>query len=327
MALPNRSMTHIDRALTTMSVAYIQDRQAFISDKMFPIVRVQQQSDRYFMYLKEDWFRDEAKERTRATESAGGGYRIDNTPTYYCRRYAYHMDVTEEDRVNSDEPLNADTDAAEFTVEKMLLHREALWANTYFKTNVWGTEYAGVNAAPNASQVLQWNDASSTPIEDIEAAKIEMVRTTGQMPNKLLLGLEAYSALKNHPDMLERIKYTQRGVMTTDLLATLLDVPQVLVGYAIKNAAVIGATESTDFILGKHALLCHAAPRPALKQPSAGYTFAWTGYMGASAYGHRMVRIPMEWLGIGTERIECEMAFDQKVVCSDLGVFFNGVVA
>ena len=52
--MPNRSDMHIDKALTNMSVKYLQDTANFVADKVFPIVGVQKQSDRYFMYKKED---------------------------------------------------------------------------------------------------------------------------------------------------------------------------------------------------------------------------------------------------------------------------------
>jgi len=323
---PNYRQVHIDTALTNMSVAYIQSASAFISDKVFPVVPVQKQSDRYFVYSREDWFRDEAEVRAPATESAGGGYDIDNTPTYFCPKYAYHKDVTEEDRVNSDAPLNADRDAVDFVSFKLLLKREVLWAQKYFTPGIWTTEVTGVGASPGAGQFLQWNDANSTPIEDIDAKQTAIMELTGYKPNVLVLGAWVYKALKNHPDILERIKYTQRGIVTTEILATLFDVEKVLVAEAVKNVAAKGAAESNTFILGKHALLCYAAPRPALKTPSAGYTFAWKGLLGANAYGGRILRIPMDWLGAGTERIEGEMAFDQKVVAADLGAFFANAV-
>ena len=84
--------------------------------------------------------------------------------------------------------------------------------------------------------------------------------------------------------------------------------------------------ENTGFIMGKHALLCYSNPRAALKKPSAGYIFAWTGIQGAGAYGNRIVRLPMDMLGLGTERIEGEIAFDAKQICKDLGVFFKDIV-
>ncbi|MNH42333.1 hypothetical protein D3C79_1040100 [compost metagenome] len=66
--------------------------------------------------------------------------------------------------------------------------------------------------------------------------------------------------------------------------------------------------------------------KPGIKKPSAGYTFAWTGLKGAGALGNRIVRIPMPWLGEGTERIEAEMALDMQTVAKDLGTFIADCV-
>ena len=74
--MPKMQNIHIDRALTNMSVAYMQDADVFIAGKVFPIIPVQKQSDLYFIYEKEDFFRDEAAERAAGTESAGGDYEF-----------------------------------------------------------------------------------------------------------------------------------------------------------------------------------------------------------------------------------------------------------
>jgi hypothetical protein len=326
--MPSRAQVHIDRALTNISVAYIQSADSFVAHQVFPVVGVQKQSDRYFKYNRDDWFRDEAEERGPATESAGGDYDIDNTPSYFCKKYAYHKDVTDEDRTNSDTPLNADQDATEFVTGKLLLKKEVQWANTYFKTGVWATDITGVTGTnTDAAKVQYWNESGSTPIQDFSLQKTNMAALTGQRPNILVLGAQVYEALKNHKDILDRIRYTQKGIVTPDLLAALFDVERVVIAWAVKNSAAKGAAESNSFILGKGALLAYSAPRPALKTATAGYTFAWTGLKGANAFGGTMGRIEMPWLGAGTERIEGELAYDMKVVASDLGTFFSGCVA
>ena len=154
-----------------------------------------------------------------------------------------------------------------------------------------------------------------------------MASETGYKPNTLVLSPYAFNALKNHEDILDRIKYTQKGIVTADLLATLFEVDHVHVAWSVVNSAAKGKDADVDFIFGKGALLCYSNPRPALRKPSAGYTFAWTGLEGAGAYGNRIVRLPMDMLGLGTERIEGEIAFDCKVICKDLGVYFDGIVA
>lgn len=325
--MPTRQQTHIDRALTEISVKYVQDASVYIADKVFPIVPVQKQSDRYFMYKKEDWFRDDAEERALGTESAGGDYDIDNTPTYFCRKYAYHKDVFEEDRANTDDPLTPDIDATEFVTDKLLLRREIAWASNYFIPGVWATDVKGVAAGPVGAQVLQWSDPNSTPIEDIRKYRTAVLSVTGKKPNVLVLGQEAYDALCDHPDILDRIKYTQRGVVTTDLLCTLFELDKILVASAIKNVAPKGQNAVMQFIFGKSALLCYTIDKPSLKKATAGYIFAWKGLLGSNAYAGRILRLPIPLLGEGAERIEGEMAWDMKVVSADLGVFFETIVA
>lgn len=325
--MPKMQDAHIDRALTNTSVAYLQDASAFIADKVFPIVPVKRQSDVFYIYSKSDFMRDEAQVRGAGTESAGGDYGVEASTPYYCRKHAFHKDVTEEERANYDEPLNADTDATDFVSQKMLIRREVEWASKYFKSGVWGTEVAGVASGATDGQTIHWDSATSNPIKDISDAAVDMAAATGYKPNTLVLSPYAFAALKNHEDILDRIKYTQKGIVTTDLLATLFEIEHVYVAWGVVNTAKKGEDDAVGFIMGKNALLCYSNPRPALKKPSAGYIFAWTGLEGSGAYGNRIVRLPMDTLGLGTERIEGEIAFDAKQVCADLGVFFKDIVS
>lgn len=326
--MPTRQQIHIDRALTNLSVAYMQDESVFIADKVFPLIPVQKQSDSYFIYKKEDFFRDDAAERAKGTESAGGDYDIEQAPPYFCRKYAYHEDVNEEDRVNADTPLKPNQDATDNVSHKLLLKREILWAQNYFQPGVWGKDISGVAASAEAgTSAIQFDKATSDPIGEFSRASVEMAEETGKRPNILVLSPYVFSALKNHEDILDRIKYTQKGVVTLDLLATLFEVDQVVVAWAVKNTKAKGQDGEMTFIMGKHALLCYAESSPGIKKASAGYTFAWKGLMGAGAYGNRVVRIPMPWLGMDTERVEGEMAFDMQVVAKDLGVLFKDIVS
>ena len=155
--MPTMQNAHIDRALTNISVAYLQDASAFIADKVFPIVPVKRQSDVFYIYNKGDFMRDEAQVRGAGTESAGGDYGVEASDPYYCRKHAFHKDVTPEERANYDEPLDADTDATDFVSQKMLIRREMEWASKFFKTGVWGREISGVDASPSTNQAIKWN--------------------------------------------------------------------------------------------------------------------------------------------------------------------------
>lgn len=324
--MPTKSQAHIDKALTNISVAYMQDEMSFIADKVFPKISVKKQSDVYFIYNKGDFFRDEARVRGGASESVGGEYGVEASDPYYAKVWAFHKDVTEQERANSDEPLTCDQDATDFVSQKMLIKKEVQWATKYFKTGVWTTEIDGVDATPAADEAIKFDLTTSDPIKVIGDHIVTMASQTGFKPNTIVMAPKVFFALKNHAMILDRIKYTQRGIVTTDLLATLFEVQNVYIPWGVVNSANQGETDAINFIMGNHMLLCYINPKPALKKPSAGYIFTWTGLEGAGAFGNRIVRLPMDMLGLGTERIEGEIAFDCKVIAQDLGVFFKDIV-
>lgn len=325
---PSRADVHINRPLTNISIAYMQAASAFVADRVFPVVPVQKQSDRYFNYDRGYWNRDEMKKRAPGTESAGSGFDIDATPTYYCDLWALHKDIDEQTRANADAPINLDTDVTNFLSLKGLIRKEKIFAAKYLTTGVWASDKTGVAAAPGANQFLQWNDASSNPIEDIRGFKRGVLQSTGFMPNKLTLGRAVYDVLVDHPDIvgrLDRGQTTGAAKANKDSLAALFEVDEIIVMDAIENTAKEGLANTHTFIAGKVALLTYSPPTPGLMTPSAGYTFSWVGLKGSNAIGGRMKKFYME--AIGSDRVEIEMAFDMKLVAADLGVFITAAVA
>lgn len=325
MPQPNVNSVHVDAILTNISVAYLQKQENFIADKVFPIVPVDKKSDKYFVYTKNDWFRDEAQRRADATESAGSGYNLE-TGTYSADVWAFHKDVGDQTLANADAPLNPLREATEFVTHRLLLRRELQFVSDFFTTGVWGTDVTGVSGTPGASETKQWSDyTASDPIDDIEAAKAEILGKTGMEANTLVLGYDVFRQLKNHPDLVDRIKYTSSQTITEDMLARMFDLDRVLVAKAVKATNAEGVTPAYGFAYGKAAALYHVAPNPGLLTPSAGYHFSWTGVSGGIGSTIGVSSFRME--SLKAERVEAEMAFDNKVIGSDLGYFWNTVVA
>jgi hypothetical protein len=319
MAQPNLESVHTDAILTNISVAYIQKQEHFIASKVFPLISVDKKSDSYYIYTQADWFRDEARVRGDASESAGGGYTL-STATYTAVVFSFHKDVGDQVVQNSDDPLNPMQDATRFITQKLLLRQEIQWVSDYFVTSVWANDTTPTNT---------WDDyASSDPIDDIELGKETILKNTGFMPNKLVLGYEVFRKLKHHPDIIDRIKYTTNAatnMVTAQLLAALFEVDEVLVARAIKNSSNEGQTASYAFTHGKNALLAYAPARPGLLEPAAGYTFGWRGISDGlgTTVGISRFRMPE----LRADRIEGQMAWDNKVVATNLGYFFDGAVA
>jgi len=329
MSQPTPGDVHVNQPLTNISIAFLQQARNFIADRVFPNIPVQMQSDRYYTYDRGFFNRDEMEVRAENAESAGSGFEVDNTPNYFAPVYAYHHDISDQRRANADSVLRPDREATELVSHKALIKREKLWVSKYFADSIWTFDYDGVASSPSTNEVLQWSDDNSTPIEDVTAAKTDVLGITGFEPNKLVLGQEVFDALKNHPDIVDRVKYGQTvgspAMITVNALAALFEVDEILIMKAIENTAAEGATNAHQFIGGKRALLVYAAPNPGIMVPTGGYTFSWAGYLGAAANGQRIKRFRME--SRSSDRVEIEMAFDQKLVSADMGFFWDTIVA
>lgn len=311
---PTVEDVHVNRPLTNISVAHVQDQTAFASAQVFPVVPVAKQSDVYFTYNKDDFRRNNLIHRPPATESAGGGYRLDAASSYYAKPYAWHVDIPDELRANEDEPLKAEADAATFATQTLLIGREKLWADTFFKTGVWGTDKANT----------LWSAATSDPEKDIDDARVVIIKNTGMRPNTLVVDLETHNVLKRHSLVQDRFKYTSADSVTKEMLAKFFEVERYIVSEASYNSAKEEATASNAMILADNALLLYVAPTPSLMRPSAGYTFSWSGLTGLNNLGVRTKKFRIEERNL--DRVEVDMAFDMKVVASDVGYFFSNTV-
>lgn len=328
--MPNPTVNdlHVDALLTELSLAFFQKPAHFIAGQVAPTIVVPKKSDKYRIYERGDFNRDEMKKRAPSTESEGSGFRLSDD-SFYCDRWAFHKDLDEEEVANDDLAQQTEQAVNEFITTKAMIRREKQFMDSHFVTGVWATDLVGVNAAPGAGQILRWSSANSTPIKDIAEGQATMLEATGFEPNTLVLGYRVWQILKNHADFLDRIEGgattgTPAQVML-QLLAQLFEVERVLVSKAIMNTADEGQTADHEFIGGKSALLCYVNPNPGPLMPSAAYTFAWNGVPGVNSEGMRISRIPVPLTT--SERFEIESYHDQKVVSADLGYFLSGIVA
>lgn len=332
MPQPVLQDVHVAAALTQISVAYVQDESNYIADQVFPSVPVQHQTDVYFVWSKSDFFRDEAQLRADAAESAGTGVNL-TTQNYNAKVWALHQDIGPQVRANADPSVDLDVAVTRQLTQKLMIRRDRVFQTQYMTTAVWSQDVTGAAAGTGVvgtTTTVYWDDdANSDPFTDIAIQQTYILQNTGYLPNTLVLSWGVYQALRKHPLIIDRIKYTSAtfaGTITPALLAEAFDIGRVVVSKAVYNSAGENLTASMAFVNSKTALLCYVASAPGLMVASAGYTFPWSGFTGLNNLGIRTSQIPMNWLGLGTVRTECEMSFDMQIVGKDLGVFFNSIV-
>ena len=312
MGNPTMSDVHVNRPLTNLSVAYLQDTNEFVAGKVFPNIPVEKASDTYFEYPKNQWFRSDAQRRAPSTESAGTGYGVTTGSYSIGDPLALHKDVADRLRENQDQPLDLDKEATLIVTHQLLLKRELEWATKYFGKSIW----SGVS---DASPTTKWDASSSTPIALLRETLQGIKSKTGRRGNTVVLAEDTWNALQDNADFLDRIAFTQTKIVTTDLLAGVLQVDKVVIAGAIQNTATEEATPAMASIFSGGCLVMHVAPNPGIMTPSAGYTFSLRSLFGAGNDGLRIKRFRME--PIASDRVEGEIAYDQKIVATDLGAF------
>lgn len=314
---------HINAALTNVSLAYMQSADNFIAHRVFPVVPVQKQSDLIWSFDPEQFNKNLLRKRAPSTEAAIAGLEA-STQTYYAHVWALGSDIADQTRANADGAWNLDRQYTEFLTNTALINREQNFISTFLTTGVWGEDVVGGAAVGPGVDFVQWDNPASTPIETIRLAARQIQRRTGLRANKLVLGRKTFDVLIDHPDIVDRVKYGQTpngpALVNMQALASLFGVDEVLVANAVENT-----NGTTDFVFDNGALLVHSPNTATPQMPAAGLTYSWTGYTGANGFGGRIFKFRMDHLR--SDRIEIELAYDQRVTGAVLGVFFSNAVA
>ena len=332
MLLLTPSDVHIVQPLSNLTLAYVQSNENFVADKVFPVVGVARQSDKYYEYDRANMNRTgDVQKLAPRTEVNRIGMSLSNS-SYYADVYGLGMDFDEQTLANEDAMLEVRAAGAETLAMRLMIHREEQFASTFFANAVWTTSVSG--AANGAGTPVYWNDyTNSTPIADVTLGSRTMMLTSGGFkPNTRVVGKEVRDKLVNHPDILARLNggstVSNPALIVDSKLAEIFGVENFYVMEAVKNSSAEGVAESNAFIGGKHALLCYTPSSAGLMSPAAGLTFAWNSIPSVNNLGITVESFSDDALKRQqvAEHIQVKMAYDMKLVGADLGYFFNAIV-
>ncbi len=312
--MPETNQVHVDAALTQVSVAY---RNAdFIADAVAPVVPVRKQSDKYFVVdPTREALRPTDDARAPGAEAAETGFAV-STDSYFCDDHALAAAIPDEERDNADPAIQPDIDRTEFLTDKILLNREvALEALLRTSADVPGEDL---------DPASRWDDPDNDPVAALRPVREAVFGRVQRRPNTLILPYAVFDAVRNHPRVVERVKYTALGVVSGDLLAQLFDVDRVLVPRACRNGAPRGQDPNVAPVWGNNAYLLHVPPRPGLRQVAAAYTFAWTAAPGGTG-GFAVER----WREARrkADMVRVQFYYDQKLVAPGAAYRLGGVIS
>lgn len=334
MAYNTPSAVHFDQPLTNLTLAWMGE-QRMVHSEVFPVVNVQKQSDLYYVYDPDQMHREgDVTEIAPRTEVPEFGL-TQSLDSYFARVYGLGASFDDQMLANEDTQLETRSVTAQALANKIMLERERRWANTFFTDNVWDTEVDGISGTnPGANEATHWsNYTNSDPILDVTKMRRNIqLQSYGYKPNVMVIGKEVRDKLINHPKILARLNggatVTNTALVTDAKLAEIFEVEKFLTMETVSNTGKEGLAPVKGFIGGKNALLAYTPSSVGLMTPAAGLTYAWNSIPGAN-FGMTVESFRGDFLKIKgiEEKIQVKYAYDMKVVGTQLGGFFNGIVA
>lgn len=263
--MPVRKNIHTDRALTNISQQFNQPE--LIMTKVWPVVPVKKDSDEYFEY---------DNSHMRIDETLWGDRDVANEvdwevtkKSYVTERHGLKKLVTDKERRNADSPIVTDRDTTENLTEKLMLRREKRL--TAILTNAANYPTGHKPTLVLATQWDNYGSATSDPSKDIATGRIQLAKAIGKRPNLLILPLEVFEFLREHPLIVDRVKYTKTGIIDMSDLAALFDIEKILIAGSLESTANEADAVALNFLWGKNAYLGYTTKRASLKSPSWGY--------------------------------------------------------
>jgi hypothetical protein len=261
----------IDPILTTVAQGY--QNAEFVGMNLFPSVPVGQRGGKIITFGKEDFaLYATARAPGAGTKRIQYGY---SGSAYALEQHALEGLVPFEIMQEASAVPGIDLGRGAIvkvqnTIGLRLEYAQAVLATT-------AANYAASNKVTLAG-VDQWSDYSGTsdPVDDIEVAKEAIRAKVGKRGNTVVMGAAVFAKLRQHPKIIDRIKYTGRDSVTVELLAALFGVKRVLVGDAVYADA---AGNFVD-VWGKFVVVAYTdlATLADMGTPSYGYTYRLNGF-------------------------------------------------
>lgn len=265
----------VDPVLTQLAWGYMNP--TFVADKLFPTVKVEKEAGKFPIFGKEAF---KAYNTLRAIRGGSNVLVPENitTGTYVLAEndIGYPIDYRED----ADAMFNLQQWATKAAQDIIALGKEVDAATLATTTGNFGSNTVTLTGND------QWDvvHADSLPIADITTGKEAIRAGIGMYPNVMIVSATAYASLATHSTILERVKYTSLGVVTPQVLAAILDIPNVYVAGAIKStdAGVFSDVWGDDCILAY--VPGAVGGVNSMYQPGFGYAFQKNGNPQVDTY-------------------------------------------
>lgn len=297
---------HVSAPLTNIAIKF--KNMALVAERIFPVVPVIKESDKYYIFRKEELQIDKAK-RAPGAEAKEIVWDVD-TATYTAEEYALKHLVPDRIRNNADNAVRPDITSTQKLTNKLLLAQELRVASVVQST---------ANLSQNGAPSVQWDQASPNIELDVDTAKNSVRTNAGTDASSILIPYRVAQAIKRDTTVRNLIRYTVPG----DILLRNGDLPpvlwnlEVIVAGAVRNTANEAATATIGDVWTDNVVVFYKEASPSLDALSLGYIFR---------VGNWVTKTYREEKRAG-DMIEVSVIEAEKLVASDAGYLLTNVMS
>lgn len=259
----------VDPILSTLARGYIFPELA--CEALFPVVRVEKEAGKLPQFGKEAFRIYQTERALRAKSNRINPEDYDSIDIALQEHdLEYPIDYRERDEADGVLPL--ERWATNVVTKGLRIRCEKKCADLAQDP----AKYAvGSKLALAADADKFDNYVNSDPLGVIDDSKDSVRQKIGTEPNTAVIAYNVWKKLKRHPQLLNLIKYSQKGVVTIDLLKEILEIPNLVIGRSAYDNEAGGALTdcwSKSIVLAYVPTKGNGEERVEY-EPSYGYTF------------------------------------------------------
>lgn len=259
--MPLKNQLHVDKLLSNVSVMY--RNQSYVAMELFPEVPVVNSSDLYRVYERN--FRVPETARAPGAVAKEWDFNV-STSTYVLERHSLRAFIPDTSARNYDiSDLRADQT---IHLTDGLLRRLELSTANLITTTSWSLNLS-------LTSIAAWNATTTVdPVGHYDTSVATVLRNSGMKMNVTGMGRDAYHALKNNGQIIEKIKYTGKDYGEA-IIAGLIGMEKLVVSDMAQDTAAEGASGGSVIasMWGDAVFVGYKPANPGPLVASAGYVF------------------------------------------------------
>ena len=247
-------------------------RQGFIAQRVMPVFEVPKQAGKFGRITLASLLRNRTTTRAPGSGYSRGNWKFTDD-SFATVEHGAEEPVDDRESEMYVEYFDAEQVSADIAFDAVLRNAEQRVADAVFNATTFTP----------TTLTNEWDDlANATPIADVEAAVKRLWEATGIWANALVINRRVFRNLRRVTEIIDQSKSqgfmdVRAGMITEAQLATVFDLPNIVVAGSPKNTADEGLAATIAPIWSdEYAMICRIAETQNIKEPCLGRTFHWS---------------------------------------------------